>query len=318
MAYSLPKQPIGILTALSTGFDTVTRQLWLLLLPAGLDVFLWLGPRLKAASLWTLVAFDIPAGLDPQTRLFAQSLQMSVRRTFETTNWLSWLRPTYFGVPGLVTGVSLSPPDSAPPEWQLTSFWTFFAALAVLAVIGIGLGGLYWSAVARQARDGRIDWGAVLGRMVSVWPRLVGLALFIASIVFAVWIPVVLMSVFFESAFGLIGALIVMLALSLLVWFLFYISFSLHGIVLYNQRVLEAVRASIRLGRTNFWSMLGLLLALIAIQSGMGLIWGLAPSDSWLWLVSIGGNAFVVAGLSMASMVFYMDRAPIPRSTLAP
>ncbi len=317
VVHSSQKQPIGILAALSTGFDTVTRQLWLLVLPLGVDLFLWLGPRLKAAGLWSLVSFDIPSGLDAQTRLFAQELQTTIRQTFETTNWFVWLRPMLFGVPGLMGGAGQPPAGIPPAEWQLSDNVSFFVALAVLAVLGVGLGGLYWSLIARQARDGRVDWGAALGRMAVVWPRLIGLALLITGIAFLIWAPLVMLGLILGGALGLLGALAVMSALSLLAWLLFYVTFSIHGIVLYNQRVLDAVRASVRLGRTYFWSTFGLLAALVAIEWGMGLIWSLAPADSWLWAVSIAGNAFVVTGLSMATMVFYMDRVPIPRSTLA-
>lgn len=311
------KQPIGILASLSTGFDTVTRQLWLVALPVGLDLFLWLGPRLNAAGLWRLVSFDIPSGLDAQTRLFAQDVQTTIRQIFESTNWFVWLRPMLLGVPGLMGGARQSPAGIPAAEWQLADTVSFFTGLAALAVFGVGLGGLYWSLIARQARDGRLDWGAALGRMTVVWPRLIGLALLIAGIVFLIWTPVVMLSLFLGGALGLLGALIVMAALSLLAWLLFYVTFSLHGIVLYNQRVLDAVRASVWLGRTYFWSTFGLLAALVAIEWGMGQIWSLAPVDSWLWAVSIGGNAFVVTGLSMATMVFYMDHVPVPQSALA-
>ncbi len=61
-----------------------------------------------------------------------------------------------------------------------------------------------------------------------------------------------------------------------------------------------------------------LLAALIAIEWGMGEIWNQVPPGSWLWAVSIAGNAFVVAGLSMASMMYYMEHVAVPRSTLVP
>ncbi len=313
------KPPISVLGALSTGFDTVTRQLWLLVLPVGLDLFLWLGPRLKAASLWTLFAFDIPAGLDAQTRLFAQQLQETVRRTFENFNWFTWLRPALFGVPGLASGVEQgSPADNPLAAWQVNDVGLLSGILFVLAVIGIGLGGLYWSLIARQARDGRLDWAAALGRLPVVWSRMTGLAFLLVGLGFLIWLPALLIGLALGAAFDVFGALVFMFVLLLMMWLLFYATFSIHGIVLYNQRVLEAVRASVWLVRTHFWSVCGLLLAFAAIDFGMRLIWSRAPIDSWLWAVAIGGNAFVVAGLSMATMVFYMDRVPIPGSALMP
>ncbi len=295
----------------------VTRQLWLLALPVGLDLFLWLGPRLNAAGLWSLFQFAIPPGLDAQTRLFAQDLQVTVRQALESANWFGGLRPLLFGVPGLVNGAGPALPDgNRPAEWVLASPAVFFAVLIVLVAIGVGLGGLYWSLIARQARDGRIDWAAALGRLTEVWPKLLGQALLMIGLALLIWLLVVALSLVLGAASGLLGALVVMLALSLLIWLLFYLSFSLHGIVLYNQPVIDAMRASIWLGRAHFTPTLGLLCAVIAIEWGMRLIWNLAPNDSWLWAISIGGNAFVVTGLSMATMVYYADRVPIPRSTL--
>ena len=317
MAPITHKQPIGVLAALSSGFDVVTHQLSLVLLPAGLDLVLWLGPRLRASALWPLVAFDIPSSLDARTQLFAQQLQDAARQMFESANWLGWLRPPVFGMPGLVTGATPAPKGFRLAEWQVGDAPAFFVWIALLAVIGIGVGGLYWSAIARQARDGRIDWGAAVGRLMSLWPRLLGLAALVVGLAFVVWLPVIVASGLMGMAFGLVGALLVMLAVSVLIWLLFYLAFSIHGIVLYNQRVLEAVRTSVWLGRTYFWPTVGILVALNAIEWGLALVWSLAPADSWLWLVSIFGNAFVVTGVSMATMVFYMDRVPIPHSTFA-
>jgi len=61
-----------------------------------------------------------------------------------------------------------------------------------------------------------------------------------------------------------------------------------------------------------------MLAAFVAIDLGMHQIWRLAPTGSWLWVAAILGNSFVAAGLSVATMVFYMDRVPIPGSALMP
>jgi len=310
---------MGVLASLSAGFDMVTRQLWLLTLPAALDVFLWLGPRLKAPGLWVYVAFEIPNELDTQTRLLAQDLQQTLRAAIESFNWLSLLRPTLLGVPGLMDGTATPmPAGMTPVEWQIDDPLSLLGIVLISIVIGIGLGGLYWSLIARQARDERIDWGAVIARMSVVWPRLIGLGALIVGLALVIWLGAVLITVMLGAALGAINTLTVMLAVSLIVWLLFYFAFSLHGIVLYNQRVIEAVRASIRLGRTQFWPVCGMILALIAVEWGMSLIWRLASTDSWLWVAAIFGNAFVVSGVSTATMLFYMDRVPVPSSAIAP
>ena len=43
----------GIFATISAGFDLTARHLWLLLLPVILDIFYWLGPRLRFQNLIT-------------------------------------------------------------------------------------------------------------------------------------------------------------------------------------------------------------------------------------------------------------------------
>ena len=313
------KQPISILGALSTGFDTVTRQLWLIALPAGLELLLWLIPRLKAPRLWPLLALQIPEGLDAQAGSLARQFSSAIQESIESFNWFAWLRPPLFGVPGLTTGFEpvVSSPEPAG-EWQVTDPAMLAVVSGVVLVVGIGLGGLYWSLVARQARDGRIDWMAAWGRWPMVWLRLVGLAGLFVGILLMTWLPGILLGLLFGSNLDLGGALSFVVTLSLLMWTLFYLAFSIHGIVLYNQSVIDAARTSVWLGRTHFWPVFGMLAAFVAIDLGMHQIWRLAPTGSWLWVAAILGNSFVAAGLSVATMVFYMDRVPIPGSALMP
>ena len=46
-----PTPPVGVIESLTTGFETVASHLGLLLFPALLDLFLWLGPRLSIDNL---------------------------------------------------------------------------------------------------------------------------------------------------------------------------------------------------------------------------------------------------------------------------
>src|SRR5882672_6277615 len=44
-------QPTGVIETLSAGYTAVNRQLWVLMLPILLDVFLWLGPHVSYSPL---------------------------------------------------------------------------------------------------------------------------------------------------------------------------------------------------------------------------------------------------------------------------
>jgi hypothetical protein len=280
------KQSIGVLSALSSGFDIASSQLGLLLIPVVLDVFLWLGPKLKASALGALATFDIPGGLELSARLQAQSLQESLQNWFDQFNLFALLRPTLFGVPGLVGGEDQTlGAQIGWADWQLTTPLVFLLTSVLMIALGVLFGGFYWSLVARRVRDGRIDWIAAIGRVRVLGPRMLGLALVLVIILLSIWMPTALFSTMFGLTSGLIGALLVMVALSLMVWVLFYITFGIHGIVLYNQPVLDAIRTSVWFSRTNFWPLLGLLTLIIAIDRGMNIVWRLVPADSWLWLL---------------------------------
>jgi hypothetical protein len=48
----LPPKPPGAVNALVNGFNAITGNLAVILFPVALDVFLWLGPRLKVDTLF--------------------------------------------------------------------------------------------------------------------------------------------------------------------------------------------------------------------------------------------------------------------------
>ena len=53
---------------------------------------------------------------------------------------------------------------------------------------------------------------------------------------------------------------------------------------------------------------MSLILLSVGIYIGMGFVWNIPPSDSWLRAAGILGHAFTVTGLFTATALFYMDR----------
>ena len=45
--------PSGLIDTIQSGFNTINRHLWLLLLPLVVDLFLWLGPQLTMGNVVT-------------------------------------------------------------------------------------------------------------------------------------------------------------------------------------------------------------------------------------------------------------------------
>jgi hypothetical protein len=54
-------------------------------------------------------------------------------------------------------------------------------------------------------------------------------------------------------------------------------------------------------------SAVALLLSVVVINLGLGAIWHLPPSQSWMRLLAIAGNAFISTGLAAATFVYYQE-----------
>ena len=74
-----------IMDTLSAGFDRTTRRLWLVLIPALLDVAIWLGPRLSVSSLSQQALAALPSlnGAGPE---YQQSLELA-RDWLNSVGW---------------------------------------------------------------------------------------------------------------------------------------------------------------------------------------------------------------------------------------
>ena len=62
---------------------------------------------------------------------------------------------------------------------------------------------------------------------------------------------------------------------------------------------------SVRLVRLFLPSTGFFILVAIFINQGLGIIWVMAPADSWMTVVGILGHAFVASGLLVASFEYY-------------
>jgi hypothetical protein len=78
--------------------------------------------------------------------------------------------------------------------------------------------------------------------------------------------------------------------------------------VLGERGLWRATLESIVLMHTQFSSLVGLVVLVLVIHSGLGFVWSLSPADSWLLLFGILGNACIATGLTAAVFVFYQER----------
>ena len=146
--------PTGLIDTLQTGFNTVNRHLWLLLLPLAVDVHLWLGPQLTigaAVSDWASGRAEGSVA-DTIERVFGEGdrtvLIPSEQLRRYNVFWL--LAVPLLGVPSFRAGVAGSGAAIA-----VDSVPALAVAAGCILILGVSLAVFYYGLLAQVVRSGR-------------------------------------------------------------------------------------------------------------------------------------------------------------------
>lgn len=306
----LPASP-QVLKALRTGFDAITRHIGLALFPLGIDLLLWFAPHLRLKEQierLVLSLEDLSALGAAQQSEYIEVSQEMWQFFAERLNILIAVRTYPVGVFSLLSTIlPLENPLGSPRFIQLPSVGLALLIAIGAALVGIGLGSLYFSAVAQAAlydeirwRDLFQNWGWVSlqsGLISLLW--LVSFAGFLGlSVCFVTGIALISMS---------LAQVVMLFMITLLIWLLFPLFFSAHGVFVRKFKAWQSLLAGLKLTNLTFVKTGLFILVAFLFTQGMGLVWQIAPEDSWLMLISILGNAFISTGLLAASFIYYQD-----------
>lgn len=308
---------LGVLDALTAGFDQVRRQPWLMIVPLILDLFLWVGPRLEAQALYAQFEPNlksISTDLDVEGRQAVQDMSALLKEFLGRYNLFAWLSVGVVGVPAVNTTVDATAPlvTGAPSlKLPITDVGAYLGAALGLSAVGLLLGGLFWAMLTLPLRDERFSLRVWLRNGLAVGGQLLVLAAALMMIAVILMFPVsIFMALISAVSLGL-ASLLPALIVTAAIWVIFYLAFTVHGLALYQLPLARALRLSALIARIFFVSTLGLAAVSIVIYVGLGLIWELFAPDSWLRLIAMAGNAFIVAGLASASLIYYQNRSVI-------
>lgn len=327
--------PLGLIDTLSTGFRVVQRRPWLILLPAVLDLWLWLGPRWSIQPLvdgllrW-LAAETLPPELAPAVETYRQML-LAAGASFNLW-WLLDNNPTWLrmALPGLAEPARFT----AAPGIIETSSPALLAWALLMLLLGVALGSLFLAAVTSQLpplRAGEAKKTAaqlppeepVQDRpapgfwLKRAWRTFVLTALFGLLILGLLALTSLLLSVALTAVFLIwpqAGAGAASLAALLVGWLTvvayILLYFVLAALVSDGVGLRQAIWRSFNVVSRNFWPTLGLVLLVTLILWGFGLIWQrLSATSPWGVLAAILGNAALITGLTAARLVFYRERS---------
>jgi hypothetical protein len=298
----------GVWATLAAGFDSTAKHPWLLLLPMILDLFIWLGPRLRFQAIIEQIVANLPPEADA-LELTGQLLEIG-----PYTNLFTALSVPLVGVPTMFSGLSPEKTPLVSKFIDLTSAAEWLVLFLALSLFGLLLTAVYYISIAKVVSDRRITEnqfaaGKWLARIGTSWIRLLGLAILFILAALIVYIPISIVGALLFLLNATLGMMVVLLAPLIIIWVAFYLSFSPPGITLKNRSLFQSVKESLQLVQTNLSSVLAIFLLILLFGAIIERLLILAENGTWLTVFNILIHAFVSTGFITAFFILYQDRA---------
>lgn len=289
------------------GYTTLNRRLWVLAIPIGLDLFLWLGPWIspQQASDSLAGAFQANAYLEAEQAAQAVTALREWGQQTNLTHVLSTLLLPAL-IPGLEAPATLG--GYAQPYWMPAAAWV----VTLIPLLGLALGLLLWSLyllpLADLVRESGERGVIMLRRVPRVWWRM---ALLVVMVLLAGGLFLLVAGLLTLVA-GLFSAGAAMLLLwasgAMVLWVTFYVYFTPSAILFSGVNPWRAMLYSAQVVRSGVWSSLGFILLSLVVRAGTVALWQHLAGHPVGVLAGILLNAYVVSGLAAAGLVFYRDR----------
>lgn len=302
---NLPPPP-GIINSIKTGFDLIATNITAMFLPLLVNLFLWLGPRLRMDALFSSIKSDVvtiwkSGGIPTEDVQRAMNLYES---TIPRIN-LFWIFHTLpIGISSLFLPQEVSrTPLGDPVVWQVSAA-SLIGWIFLLTFLGWVGGGLYFRAVAwlalanSDAQPLSVFHAIVQTILVSIlWGFL---SVFIGVPTFLILAVVLQFNAFIANLIVLFFSLASM-------WVVVPLFFWSHGIFIKKQNAFTSMLSSLRMVRFTLPTSSLFVLTMFLLSFGLNFLWNIPPEDSWMTLVGILGQSFVATALLASSFVYYRD-----------
>lgn len=307
---TLPPPP-GVFGSLKAGFDVVSNRVALILLPLGLDLLLWLGPRLSVDGLLSpYLRFLFEQGrrgvADADLELFAQyqSLAMEWLKNFNLLSLLAKLQLFPIGISSLsAQTLPVENPLGVSNVVIVSSAWIVLGLAFVLVPLGWIGGGVYFRQVA-----GSISRADEAGVSVphAVLQSLLLSVIWLAGF-FILFLPMTMVLGLLAMVSPLLANIAIFVVLFLSFWLIVPLFFTPHGIFVRRQNAFRSIFSSLRMTRFTLPTSGMFVLSAFLLSRGLDLLWSAPETGSWLTLVGFAGHAFITTVLLAASFIYYRD-----------
>jgi hypothetical protein len=302
---NLPPPP-GVIKSIKAGFDAIATRLSAILLPILLDLYLWLGPRLRMDALFNSVKNDV-VSIWLSGGIPAKDIQQMLdwyEKTIPSINLFWFLRTLPIGISSLFFSQEIAQtPLGTPVILQVTGF-NLFGLMILITLVGWIGGSLYFRGVAwlvtASENDQPIRATRAIGQTIlvsilwSILSILIGVPLFLIILVLLQFSQI------------LVNIAILLLSLASM-WLIVPLFFWPHGVFLKKQNFFASILSSFQMARFTLPTSSMFILTVFLLSWGLNYLWSIPPRDSWMTLVGIFGHAFVTTALLAASFIYYRD-----------
>ncbi len=298
--------PPGIINSLKAGFDAIAAHIYAIFLPILLNLFFWLGPRLRMDAFFSSIKAEMisiwKTGGVPVEEI--QKVIDAYEQILPRINFFWFLRTLPIGISSLIfPEANVATPLGNPVVLQADVLslvgWVF-----LLTLIGWLGGGLYFRSVARIAMEGSEDSDISLPRTI-VQTVLLSIAFTVLTLVIGLPLLLILAIVMSKNPF-LANLLMVLLSLASM-WLIVPLFFWPHGVFVRKQNFVTSIITSIQMARFTLPTSSMFILVVFLLIVGLNYLWAIPPQNSWMTLFGIFGHAFVTTGLLAASFIYYRD-----------
>ena len=302
---NLPTPP-GIINSIKAGFDMIASHITAILLPLMLNLFLWLGPRLRMNALFDSIKSEViaiwKAGGVPAEDI--QRILSWYETTIPSINLFWLLRTLPIGISSLLFPQQTASTPLGNPLILQVSAVSLVGWIFILNLLGWIGGGLYFRSVAWLAIQDKNNPPIRISRVI-VQTVLTSIFWSILSVMILVPVFLVLAVVLQFSPF--IANLLVLFLSLVSMWVVVPLFFWPHGIFLRRQNFATAIFSSVQMTRFTLPTSSMFVLTIFLLSVGLNFLWSIPPQDSWMTLVGIFGHSFVTTALLAASFVYYRD-----------
>lgn len=302
---NLPPPP-GVINSIKAGFDTIASHIKAILLPLALNLFLWLGPRLRMDTLFDgIMKQMIP--IWQQGNIPAADIQLVVdwsNKTIPSINLFWFLRTLPIGISSLLFPQDASQtPLGNPSIWQVNG-WTLLGWIFLLTLVGWIGGGLYFRSVAWLAASNKDEQPVGILRAIA---QTIFVSIFWSILAMIIGVPVFGLLAFVIQINPLIANFLILFLSLVSMWVIVPFFFWPHGIFIKKQNVVTSMISSLQMARFTLPASSMFVLAVFLLAFGLNFLWSIPPGDSWMTLLGIFGHSFVSTALLAGSFIYYRD-----------